>query len=82
MIHRNQLNLLHQNEHGVWGKYIGRWDTTACFWREADPTELAMVNGKRRAKANKELNDTFAKWSIKTERILNEINSKSTKTSD
>ena len=76
MIHRKQLGLLHQNEEGVWGKYIGSPNSTACHWREASPSELAIVNGKRRGKANKELNERFAKYSKEMEELLQEIRSK------
>ena len=61
MKHLKQMRLLHQNKYGVWGKYIAQSNSTQCHWVEASPEELALVNGKRRGKANRELNERYAK---------------------
>ena len=61
MKHKKQLGLLHQNKEGIWGKYIAFSNSTQCHWVEASPDELALVNGRRRGKANRELNERYAK---------------------
>ena len=61
MMHSKQMNLLHQNEFGIWGKYISSPKSTVCYWEEASPSEMEMLNGKRRGKANRELNERYAR---------------------
>ena len=52
MKHLKQIGLLHQNKNGVWGKYLAQPNSTQCYWVEATPSELEIINGKRRGKAN------------------------------
>ena len=61
MKHIKQMGLLHQNEFGIWGKYISSPKSTVCYWEEASPSEMEMLNGKRRGIANRELNEQYAK---------------------
>ena len=61
MKHIKQMGLLHQNEFGIWGNYISSPKSTVCYWEEASPSEMEMLNGKRRGKANRELNEQYAK---------------------
>ena len=67
------MNLLHQNEFGVWGKYITRSDSTVCYWQEANPSEMDMLNGKRRGKANRELNERYAKIEEEVKKELGDL---------
>ena len=60
-MHTKQMNLLHQNKECVWGKYVALPHSTQCFWVKATPSELETINGKRRGKANRELNERYAK---------------------
>ena len=61
MMHKKQMNLLHQNKEGVWGKYVAQPHSTQCYWVGATPSELEIINGKRRGKANRELNERYAR---------------------
>ena len=61
MMHKKQMNLLHQNKEGVWCKYVAPPHSTQCYWVGATPSELEIINGKRRGKANRELNERYAR---------------------
>ena len=73
MKHLRQMNLLHQNEFGIWGKYITSPRSTACCWTEASPSEMEMLNGKRRGKANRELNERYAKIEEEVKKELGDL---------
>ena len=60
-MHKKQMNLLHQNKEGVWGNFVGPPLSTQCYWVGATPSELEIINGKRRGKANRELNERYAR---------------------
>ena len=70
MKHLKQMGLLHQNKDGVWGKYVAQPNSTQCYWLKASSDELSLVNGKRRGKANRELNERYAK---KEEEVKKEL---------
>ncbi len=67
------MNLLHQNEFGIWGKYITSPKSTVCYWEEASPSEMEMLNGKRRGKANRELNEKYAKIEEEVKKELGDL---------
>tara|TARA_A100001011_G_scaffold119845_2_gene126422 strand:- start:5333 stop:5545 length:213 start_codon:yes stop_codon:yes gene_type:complete len=68
------MNLLHQNENGVWGKFIvDPPNSTRCRWREATESELAFLKRKRRGKANEELNKRFAEITEEVKKELGDL---------
>ena len=73
MMHKKQMNLLHQNKEGVWGKYVSLPYSTQCYWLAASPDELSLVNGKRRGKANRELNERYAKIEEEVKKELGDL---------
>ena len=73
MMHSIHMNLLHQNEFGIWGKYISSPKSTVCYWEEASPSEMEMLNGKRRGKANRELNERYAKIEEEVKKELGDL---------
>ena len=72
-MHSKQMILLHQNEFGIWGKYISSPKSTVCYWEEASPSEMEMLNGKRRGKANRELNERYAKIEEEVKKELGDL---------
>ena len=62
------MRLLHKNKDGEWGKYVALPNSTQCYWVKASPKELALINGKRRGKANQELNERYARIEEEAER--------------
>ena len=73
MKHLKQMRLLHQNKNGVWGKYIPQPNSTQCHWVKASSKELALINGKRRGKANQELNERYAKIEEEVKKELGDL---------
>ena len=73
MKHLKQMRLLHQNKDGVWGKYIAQPNSTQCHWVEATPSELEIINGKRRGKANRELNERYARIEEEVKKELGDL---------
>ena len=73
MMHLKQMRLLHQNKEGEWGKYIAEPYSTQCYWLKASPEELALVNGRRRGKANRELNERYAKIEEEVKKELGDL---------
>ena len=73
MKHLKQMRLLHQNKDGVWGKYIAQPNSTQCHWVEATSSELEIINGKRRGKANRELNERYAKVEEEVKKELGDL---------
>ena len=73
MKHLKQMGLLHQNKEGEWGKYDALPNTTQCYWLPASPSEMEMLNGKRRGKANRELNERYAKIEEEVKKELGDL---------
>ena len=73
MMHLKQMNLLHQNKEGEWGKYVSLSNSTRCYWLTASPDELSLINGKRRGKANRELNERYAKIEEEVKKELGDL---------
>ena len=67
------MRLLHQNKDGVWGKYIAQPNSTQCHCVEATSSELEIINGKRRGKANRELNERYAKIEEEVKKELGDL---------
>ena len=67
------MRLLHQNKDGVWGKYLAQPNSTQCHWVEATPSELEIINGRRRGKANQELNERYAKIEEEVKKELGDL---------
>jgi hypothetical protein len=73
MKHLKQMRLLHQNKEGEWGKYVTPPNSTQCYWVKASPSEMEMLNGKRRGKANRELNERYAKIEEEVKKELGDL---------
>ena len=73
MKHLKQMRLLHQNKEWEWGKYVAPPNSTQCYWVKASSAELSLVNGKRRDKANRELNEQYAKKEEEVKKELGDL---------
>ena len=73
MKHLKQMRLLHQNKEGKWGKYVAPPNSTQCYWVKASSAELSLVNGKRRGKANRELNEQYRKIEEEVKKELGDL---------
>ena len=48
-------------------------NSTQCYWVKASPKELALINGKRRGKANQELNERYARIEEEVKKELGDL---------
>ena len=67
------MGLLHQNKEGEWGKYIALPNSTQCHWVKATSSELEFLTRKRRGKANRELNERYARIEEEVKKELGDL---------